>query len=66
MSCNPVPTINKDDLTTDWIDSLQRCLQWSERTVQKALSASDMAAVMDANAAATAAQARAQQAANRL
>jgi NAD+ kinase len=35
MSPNPVPTINKTDLTGDWFDSLQRCLHWSERLEQK-------------------------------
>ncbi len=35
MSENPVPTINKEDLTTDWFDSLERCFRWSDRTQQK-------------------------------
>ncbi len=35
MSPNPVPTINKTDLTEDWFNSLHRCLHWSERLEQK-------------------------------
>jgi NAD+ kinase len=38
MSENPVPTINKTDLTSDWFDSLERCFRWSDRTPQKPLS----------------------------
>ncbi|KAG1656612.1 hypothetical protein FOA52_008435 [Chlamydomonas sp. UWO 241] len=38
MSDSPVPTINKDDLTADWFESLERCFRWSDRTEQKALS----------------------------
>ncbi len=37
MSENPVPTINRTDLTGDWFDSLERCFRWSDRTVQKPL-----------------------------
>ncbi|EFJ43854.1 hypothetical protein VOLCADRAFT_118925, partial [Volvox carteri f. nagariensis] len=37
MSENPVPTINRTDLTSDWFDSLERCFRWSDRTVQKPL-----------------------------
>lgn len=37
MSENPVPTINKTDLTGDWFDSLERCFRWSDRSVQKPL-----------------------------
>eukprot|EP01026_Neomeris_dumetosa_P029082 TRINITY_DN23575_c0_g2_i9.p1 TRINITY_DN23575_c0_g2~~TRINITY_DN23575_c0_g2_i9.p1 ORF type:complete len:438 (+),score=38.63 TRINITY_DN23575_c0_g2_i9:168-1481(+) len=36
MSQRPVPTINKTDLTNDWINSLERCFQWNNRIVQKA------------------------------
>lgn len=39
MSENPLPSINKTDLTSDWFDSLDRCLRWSDRTaVQKPLT----------------------------
>lgn len=38
MSENPVPTINKTDLTGDWFDSLERCFHWSDRMEQKPLS----------------------------
>eukprot|EP00877_Chromochloris_zofingiensis_P011729 jgi/Chrzof1/680/Cz01g24260.t1 len=34
MSENPVPTINKTDLTGDWFESLERCFKWSNRTEQ--------------------------------
>ncbi|MEW5303477.1 MAG: hypothetical protein WDW36_006164 [Sanguina aurantia] len=37
MSENPVPTINKSDLTSDWFDALERCFKWSDRSQQKAL-----------------------------
>eukprot|EP00955_Chlamydomonas_euryale_P095450 364938-Chlamydomonas_euryale.AAC.21 len=37
MSDSPVPTINKEDLTTDWFDSLERCFKWTDRAEQKAL-----------------------------
>eukprot|EP00798_Chlamydomonas_sp_ICE-L_P027000 gene27000-9018_t len=36
MSENPLPTINKVDLTEDWFDSLSRCFRWSDRLEQKA------------------------------
>ncbi|KAF6262505.1 ATP-NAD kinase-like domain-containing protein [Scenedesmus sp. NREL 46B-D3] len=35
MSKNPVPTINREDLTTDWFESLERCFRWSNRMEQK-------------------------------
>ena len=35
MSENPVPTINRTDLTTDWFESLERCFRWSNRAEQK-------------------------------
>lgn len=35
MSENPVPTINRTDLTTDWFESLERCFTWSSRPEQK-------------------------------
>eukprot|EP00879_Flechtneria_rotunda_P007391 GHRR01007753.1.p1 GENE.GHRR01007753.1~~GHRR01007753.1.p1 ORF type:complete len:584 (+),score=189.94 GHRR01007753.1:471-2222(+) len=35
MSENPVPTINRTDLTTDWFESLERCFRWSNRMEQK-------------------------------
>ncbi|WIA09297.1 hypothetical protein OEZ85_008704 [Tetradesmus obliquus] len=35
MSENPVPTINRADLTTDWFESLERCFRWSNRMEQK-------------------------------
>eukprot|EP00878_Enallax_costatus_P011014 GHUV01011504.1.p1 GENE.GHUV01011504.1~~GHUV01011504.1.p1 ORF type:complete len:438 (+),score=175.42 GHUV01011504.1:507-1820(+) len=35
MSENPVPTINRADLTTDWFESLERCFRWSNRVEQK-------------------------------
>lgn len=38
MSENPVPTINKFDLTGDWFDSLERCFRWSNRAEQKPLN----------------------------
>ncbi|GIL75893.1 hypothetical protein Vretimale_5571 [Volvox reticuliferus] len=41
MSENPVPTINRTDLTSDWFDSLERCFRWSDRTVQKPLELGD-------------------------
>lgn len=37
MSENPVPTINKADLTGDWFDSLERCFRWSDRMEQRPL-----------------------------
>jgi len=37
MSPNPMPTINKADLTGDWFESLERCFRWSNRAEQKAL-----------------------------
>ncbi|KAG2493282.1 hypothetical protein HYH03_008418 [Edaphochlamys debaryana] len=43
MSENPVPTINRTDLTGDWFDSLERCFRWSDRTVQKPLSPEQLA-----------------------
>ena len=39
MSSNPVPTINRTDLTGDWFDSLERCFKWSDRLQQKPFSA---------------------------
>lgn len=41
MSENPVPTINKRELTSDWFDSLDRCFKWSDRLEQKPLPAKD-------------------------
>jgi hypothetical protein len=38
MSENPVPTINKTDLTGDWFESLERCFRWSNRSEQKPLT----------------------------
>jgi len=38
MSENPVPTINKEDLTGDWFESLDRCFRWSNRLEQKHLA----------------------------
>lgn len=38
MSQHPVPTINADDQTTDWFNSLDRCLNWNERQEQGSLS----------------------------
>eukprot|EP01025_Chloroclados_australasicus_P025047 TRINITY_DN2505_c0_g3_i1.p1 TRINITY_DN2505_c0_g3~~TRINITY_DN2505_c0_g3_i1.p1 ORF type:complete len:444 (-),score=36.19 TRINITY_DN2505_c0_g3_i1:515-1846(-) len=38
MSQRPVPTINKTDLTNDWINSLERCFGWNNRLIQKPLS----------------------------
>jgi len=35
MSENPMPTINRTDLTGDWFDSLDRCFRWSDRLEQK-------------------------------
>eukprot|EP01026_Neomeris_dumetosa_P008408 TRINITY_DN1268_c0_g1_i3.p2 TRINITY_DN1268_c0_g1~~TRINITY_DN1268_c0_g1_i3.p2 ORF type:complete len:386 (+),score=39.83 TRINITY_DN1268_c0_g1_i3:338-1495(+) len=37
MSTKPVPTINKHDLTNDWFNSLDRCFNWSNRTLQQPL-----------------------------
>jgi NAD kinase len=37
MSPNPMPTINKADLTGDWFESLERCFRWSNRAEQKPL-----------------------------
>eukprot|EP01023_Acetabularia_acetabulum_P010696 TRINITY_DN14871_c0_g1_i1.p9 TRINITY_DN14871_c0_g1~~TRINITY_DN14871_c0_g1_i1.p9 ORF type:complete len:105 (-),score=15.81 TRINITY_DN14871_c0_g1_i1:1769-2083(-) len=37
MSERPVPTINKTDLTNDWINSLERCFGWNNRLLQKSL-----------------------------
>eukprot|EP00741_Cyanophora_paradoxa_P017904 tig00021036_g17293.t1 len=34
----PIPTVNKTDNTSDWFDSLARCLNWNERVGQKPLS----------------------------
>eukprot|EP00951_Prasinocladus_malaysianus_P034850 scaffold355143_cov36-Prasinocladus_malaysianus.AAC.1 len=37
MSEHPVPTINAEDQTTDWFNSLERCLSWNERADQGSL-----------------------------
>lgn len=50
MSENPVPTINRTDLTGDWFDSLERCFRWSDRTMQKPLSAEQLLAAEAASA----------------
>ncbi|KAG2450488.1 hypothetical protein HYH02_004989 [Chlamydomonas schloesseri] len=50
MSENPVPTINRTDLTGDWFDSLERCFRWSDRTMQKPLSAEQLQAAEAAGA----------------
>ena len=31
----PVPTFCKQDQTSDWFNSLIRCLKWNERQIQK-------------------------------
>lgn len=36
MSCNPVPTVSRNDQTVDWFGSLERCFSWNERPEQKA------------------------------
>eukprot|EP00192_Tetraselmis_astigmatica_P024498 CAMPEP_0117682300 /NCGR_PEP_ID=MMETSP0804-20121206/19569_1 /TAXON_ID=1074897 /ORGANISM="Tetraselmis astigmatica, Strain CCMP880" /LENGTH=151 /DNA_ID=CAMNT_0005492369 /DNA_START=329 /DNA_END=784 /DNA_ORIENTATION=- len=38
MSQHPVPTINEEDMTTDWFNSLERCLSWNERQEQGELT----------------------------
>ena len=35
MSCNPVPTVSRNDQTVDWFGSLERCFSWNERPEQK-------------------------------
>uniref|UniRef100_A0A061QYZ8 NAD+ kinase n=1 Tax=Tetraselmis sp. GSL018 TaxID=582737 RepID=A0A061QYZ8_9CHLO len=35
MSQHPVPTINAKDQTTDWFNSLERCLSWNDRADQR-------------------------------
>ena len=35
MSRYPMPTVNKMDQTEDWFTSLNRCLYWNERSMQK-------------------------------
>lgn len=52
MSPNPMPTINKDDLTGDWFESLERCFRWSNRAEQKPLqegAAAGVAAEVDSS-----------------
>jgi NAD+ kinase len=35
MSPHPVPTINHEDQTIDWFNSIERCFKWNERLEQK-------------------------------
>lgn len=35
MSPHPVPTINYEDQTTDWFNSIERCFKWNDRLEQK-------------------------------
>ncbi|KAI8912548.1 ATP-NAD kinase-like domain-containing protein [Gorgonomyces haynaldii] len=35
MSRYPVPSVCQEDQTSDWFESLRRCLHWNERTRQK-------------------------------
>lgn len=37
MSPHPVPTINYEDQTTDWFNSIERCFKWNDRLEQKEL-----------------------------
>lgn len=37
MSQHPVPTIGAEDQTSDWFNSLERCLSWNERPEQGGL-----------------------------
>jgi NAD kinase len=50
MSPNPMPTINKADLTGDWFESLERCFRWSNRAEQKPLPRLAAAAGLDEEA----------------
>ena len=45
MSQFPVPTVNFEDQTGDFISSLRRCLRWNEREEQKALDEQTMKAL---------------------
>ncbi|KAG6549303.1 hypothetical protein Mapa_009289 [Marchantia paleacea] len=38
MSEHPLPTVNKNDQTDDWFQSLVRCLNWNERLEQRPLN----------------------------
>ncbi|KAJ1553569.1 hypothetical protein HK096_007333, partial [Nowakowskiella sp. JEL0078] len=40
MSHLPMPTVCMEDQSSDWFESLRRCLHWNERTRQKALGTS--------------------------
>ena len=53
MSEYPVPTINFENQTGDFISSLRRCLKWNEREEQQVFDASQVAALrmMNENAA---------------
>jgi NAD+ kinase len=42
MSEFPVPTVNYEDQTGDFIGSLRRCLRWNERDEQKPLDEAAM------------------------
>eukprot|EP00834_Sanchytrium_tribonematis_P002922 NODE_100_length_20331_cov_1.214462.p21 type:complete len:105 gc:universal NODE_100_length_20331_cov_1.214462:5981-6295(+) len=33
----PFPTVSSENTTDDWFNSLQRCLKWNERVIQKPL-----------------------------
>lgn len=35
MSPHPVPTINYEDQTLDWFNSIERCFKWNDRLEQK-------------------------------
>jgi len=37
LSPNPVPTINNQDQTIDWFESIERCFRWNDRLEQKEL-----------------------------
>ena len=45
MSEYPVPTINYENQTGDFISSLRRCLKWNEREEQQVFDASQVAAL---------------------
>lgn len=38
MSPHPVPTINYEDQTTDWFNSIERCFKWNDRLEQKKMT----------------------------
>jgi len=49
MSEYPVPTINFENQTGDFISSLRRCLKWNEREEQQVFDASQVAALRTMN-----------------